>query len=445
VSVLQVPLGWRNSFGVFGAERTLLQYYQTAHGKPMLGGNISRAPDFKLAYFQRIPYFQALTEIEFGWPTNPEVLEQARDQAGELVYLYNVGYVLLFPPIPQRFPYADHWQQSWAFVKETLPLEEEPFWAEDGIEAYRVVQPEGSDHFELDLGVAGTFPYRGEGWDGGEIDNPYEASATWATAHESRLFLPLRQVDPAANYTVQVRVHPFAYPGSAPQRVALRVNGVALGEHQLADSWQEVSWSAPGHLLIDGLNRLQLEWASAVAPRQVIPGDRLIGSTGTTLPVDADLKAFADGGFIALFDEAGNQTDASAGRLGINVTVLDPQSGAVQQMAGFDTTANVYESEALAEFLGQVEPGTPVLVASHGDATANLTEEAVAALQGLGAGVTLSDLENNYFAIAGVQGATPGTAATIIDPADAFLRISLNPDRRPLAAAVDWVRIEQGE
>lgn len=443
VSVMQVPLGWRNSFGVFGAEKTLLQYYQTAHGKPMLGGNISRAPDFKLAYFWRIPYFQALTEIEFGWPVAPEVLEQARTQADELVYLYNVGYVVLFPPIPQRFPYADHWQESWAFVKETLPLEAEPFWAEDGIEAYRVVQPPGADHFELDLGVAGSFPYRGEGWDASETDTPYDASATWATARASRLFLPLRQVDPAANYLIKMRVHPFAYPGSAPQRVALEMNGVALGEQQLADSWQEVSWVAPGHLLIDGLNRLQFEWASAVAPRQVIPGDRLIGATGVPLPVDADLKAFADGGFIALFDEQGNQTNGSAGRHGVNVTVLERQSGAIQQMGGFDTTANVHESNALADFLHQVEPGAPVLVASYGDATAHLTEEAIRALQAIGAGVTLADLQNNYFAIAGVQGAAPGAAAVVVDPADAFLRISLNPDRRPLAAAVDWVRIER--
>jgi hypothetical protein len=79
-SVLQLPLGWRNSFGVFGPEKTLLQYYQTAHGKPMLGGNISRAPAFKLEYFQRIPYFQALTEIEFGRPVAPEVIEAAAAQ-----------------------------------------------------------------------------------------------------------------------------------------------------------------------------------------------------------------------------------------------------------------------------------------------------------------------------------------------------------------------------
>ncbi|MFN2202890.1 MAG: hypothetical protein ACK2UO_16950, partial [Caldilineaceae bacterium] len=60
ISVLNIPLGWRNSFGTFGPERTQLQYFQTVYGKPMLGGNISRAPDFKMEYFRRIPFFQAL-------------------------------------------------------------------------------------------------------------------------------------------------------------------------------------------------------------------------------------------------------------------------------------------------------------------------------------------------------------------------------------------------
>ena len=56
-TILQLPLGWRNSFGVLGSERTLLQYYQTVHGKPIIGGNISRAPAFKMDYFGRIPLF----------------------------------------------------------------------------------------------------------------------------------------------------------------------------------------------------------------------------------------------------------------------------------------------------------------------------------------------------------------------------------------------------
>ena len=157
----------------------------------------------------------------------------ARAQADELMYLYNTEYVLLYPPIPERYPYVDHWEETWAFVKETLPLAADPFWAEDGIEAYRVLQPGGADDFTLDLGVAGTYAYRGEGWDEAEVDEPFAATAIWATADESRLFVPLREVDPAATYAIQAQVHPFAYPGSSGQTVALTVNGTALKEQTL--------------------------------------------------------------------------------------------------------------------------------------------------------------------------------------------------------------------
>ena len=32
---MQLPLGWRNSYGTLGAERTQLQYFQAAHQRPM--------------------------------------------------------------------------------------------------------------------------------------------------------------------------------------------------------------------------------------------------------------------------------------------------------------------------------------------------------------------------------------------------------------------------
>ena len=205
--------------------------------------------------------------------------------------------------------------------------------------------------------------------------------------------------------------------------------------------WQTLTWHVPGALLHDGLNRLELGWDYTAIPRQVISGDRAIGTTGVQLPLDADIKAFADGGFIALFDEDGVQSDGSAGRLGVNLTVLDPRTGEVLEKVGFDTTASAAESERLVEFIAGVEAGAPVLVATYGDATAHLSEEALAALNTLGAALNAEEVRGNYFAIAGVKGAESGTAAQVIDPADAFLRISLNRDRRPLAAAVDWVQI----
>lgn len=445
VSVLQFPLGWRNSFRTFGPEQTQLQYFQSAHGKPMIGGNISRAPDFKLAYFERLPFFQVLEKVQRNQAVDPDLLAMARAQTQALLYLYNVGYVLLYPPIPERRPYDTSWQATWAFVKENLPLEPQPFWAEAGIEAYRVIQPAGADHFTLDLGVLGTFAYRGEGWAEGEAEQGDGITFTWATAQRSRLFVPLRQVQADAIYQVRLRLRPYLYPGSAAQTVQLTVNQAAFATQTLSDDWQEINWAIPGSLLVDGLNRLELDWGYALAPRQVTPGSRTIGATGITLPIDVDLKGFNEGGFIALFDEAGQQIDAAAGRKGVNVTVLDQASGAVLHKVGFDTTANVYESERLAQFLHDLEPGALTLVVSNGDAAAFLTPAAVAGLRGLGAEVTLEQLRGQYFAVAGVQGAAPGSAVQVLHEQDAFLRISLERDRRTLAAAVDWVEVVRSE
>jgi hypothetical protein len=173
----------------------------------------------------------------------------------------------------------------------------------------------------------------------------------------------------------------------------------------------------------------------------VIPGDRAIGTTGVQLPIDADLKAFADGGFIALFDEEGVQSDGSAGRRGVNLTVLDHRTGEVLEKVGFDTTASAAESEQLVEFVNRVAVGAPVLGVTYGDATAYLSEDALAALNTLGTALTAEEVSGKYFAFVGVKGAASGTAAQVIDANDAFLRVSLNRDRRLLAAAVDWVQI----
>lgn len=440
VSVLNVPLGWRNSFGALGPERTQLQYFQTVHGKPMLGGNISRAPDFKMDYFARIPYFDALIRTESGSPVSEEELAQAADQGAQLMALYNTGYVILHPPIAQRYPYADHWQAAWDFVKQTLPLEAQPFWHQEGIEAYRVIRPPLTDQFRLDLGTPGTFPYRGEGWDEPEVDTPYGLTATWATARTSRLFIPLDQVQSGVEYTLVVQLHPFAY-GGPEQTVGLRINGAQLAAHPLADGWQETRWQIPGTLLVNGLNRLTLNWAYAVAPRTVLPGQRTIGSTGVTLPLDVEIKSFSDGAFIALFDEAGNQSNGSAGRQGVNVTVLDPEDGAILAMQGFDTTANAYEDQALVHFLQSIDPGQIVLVATQGRAGAYLSPESVTALGNLGADLTLAGATEGYFSVIGVQGVGPGRGVTVAAAEEAFLPISLNRDRRTLAGAVDWIAV----
>ena len=444
VSVMQFPLGWRNSFGTYGPERTRIQYFQTGHGKPMLGGNISRAPDFKMGYFERLPFFQAFRNVQSGADVDEGLRSAALEQADELMHLYNVGYAIFFPPIEERPPYSLNWEPTWRFAKEILPLEDEPFWTGDGIEAYRVIQADGQDSFRLDLGEAGTLPYRGEGWDGAETDAPYGETAIWATDARSHLFAPLRNVDAAATYHFALRIHPFGYPGASElQTVGLNVNGTLLSTQTVPElgGWQELTWEIPGVFLVNSINRIGLDWGWGAIPRQVIPGSRQIGTTGVSLPIDVELKGFAEGGFIALLDEAGDQSDGSFGRMGINVTVLDPSTGEIEEMVGFDTTANTYEAQELATLLGGIPAGHPVLVVSRGPAWQNLTEEAVVGLRSIGAELSLDGVQEQYMAIVGVKGANSGSAAVSVDANEAFLRVSLHQDRRSLAGAVDWVEI----
>ena len=443
VSVMHAPLGWRNSFGTLGPERTLLQYYQSVHEKPMLGGNISRAPDFKMDYFARIPFFQSIIGVGTDGQLTPERLETVQAQAEEMMYLYNVGYVILTPPIEQRFPYADTWQATWELFKSSLPLEAQPLWTGDGFEAYRVVQPEGRDEFTLALGQPGTFPYRGDGWDNAEVDAPYGQPAIWATDEQSCLFVPLRNLDESrSTYTLTMPVRPFDYPGSPPQQVTAQINGEPFATQDLVNDWQTVSWTVPLSALRNTINEICLNWSYAASPRTVLGGDRMIGATGVALPVDVELKSFADGAWISTFDEeTGAPINASTGRRGVNVTVLDARTGEIVDMQGFDTAANEFESAALAEYIGQIAAGSPVLVGSRGAAGAFLTEEAITQLRTLGAEMTLASVQGSYFSIVGVKGAQPGTALQAVNETEAFLRIGLNPDRRTLAAAVGTVSL----
>ena len=446
-TILQLPLGWRNSFGVFGSEQTNLQYFQTDHGKAMLGGNISRAPDFKMDYFKRIPLFQALTALEMYENVPPEVDAAARAQAGELMALYNVRYFITTPPIAGRYPYQDTWQRTEAYAFDVLPLEDEPLWEADGYRVYRVEQPTVPFPFRLDAGTPGTEPYLGAGWDLALAEQPYGATASWATGQTAYLYLPMPQDRCTSDfciaggaYPLKVHIAPLAYDGAAPQSVSFYVNGKQMGlAHPLNPGWQTIEqWVAGLHC---GSNTIEMRFDWAVSPRTAFPdatSRAVIGATDITSPVNLDVHAFSEA-YITATAADGAAIDASAGRAGYNVAVLDERTGALLDKAGFDTTANTHEADRLAAYLQRIPAGRIVVLATKGAATANLTPAAVAALRGVGSAVAgVDELAGQAHALVGVQGGPPGSAAEAIAP-DAFIRVA--GDFRTLAAAVDWVEL----
>ncbi|MBN2055159.1 hypothetical protein JW905_09570 [bacterium] len=65
-AVLDLPLGWRSGTRVDPYERTVYQYYQTIHGRPTIGGHVSRFPPTTWTYFQSIPILRYLSATAVG-------------------------------------------------------------------------------------------------------------------------------------------------------------------------------------------------------------------------------------------------------------------------------------------------------------------------------------------------------------------------------------------
>ncbi len=430
-SLMQLPLGWRNSFGVFGAERTQIQYYQTVHQKPMLGGNISRAPAFKFDYYRNIPLFRAIAQTELPQSNpavDPDTLAKAAQQAGELMTLYNVRYLVVHDPIAGRKPYADTFTATRKLVFDLLPLDPEPAFAGDGVAAYRVNQPPVPNPLRVEFGDWTGAPYRGEGWTGDE--NFEGAGVNWAIAPTAEIFVPYRGTGDRA---LKMHLKPFNYPGAPPQTVSLWVNGQPAGEFPLSPDWQVLETTLPAALFSPGLNRIRLNFDHTAVPRDVLPAQTAIGATGVSVPRDVEINSSADFSFVTV-GYGDSAEDASAHRRGINVTVLDPQSGEILAKKGFDTAANQYEDAALRDFLAQIPDGRIVLVSSKGaDAGAFLS----GGFEMLGGSAGVPAMP---YSLIGVKGAAVGTAA---ESPDGYLRLGRNPDDRSLAVAVDWLEISQ--
>lgn len=437
-SLMQLPLGWRNSYGTLGAEQTQLQYYQSAHHRPMLGGNTSRNPAFKFDYYANVPLFKALAETELYRPVDETTLQRARFQAADLMTLYNIKYLVIHDPIPHRKPYEDTYTVTRQLALDLIPHRPEPVYQSQGVQAFAVQPADIPNPLTLDFGDWTSDPYRGEGWAGNE--EIFAASANWATAPTAIIFFPVRD---SGDRQLTLQIAPFSYPGMPEQAVSLLLNGHWLVDNiSLRESWQSIETVLPETHLVPGLNRLTLQFAHTAQPRQVLPASHLIGQTGLETPVDIEINSGSDFAFItAGFDQ--EAVDASAHRRGVNVAVLEPQSGQVTAIQGFDTAANTFEAAALSRFIAAIPAGQIVLIATQGlDAAAYFDAATLASLQALGMS---TDTLSPPFSAIGVKGAPAGTALQTAgnDSGTAYLRLGPSPDTRHLAAAVDKVTISQ--
>ncbi len=442
-AVLQLPMGWRNSFGVQGAESTQTQYYQGYHHKRLLSGNISRNPPFKFDYFARQPILESLIALQTYGEVDAERRAFDREGAGEFVTFYDIRYVVVGPGVPGRPPYVDTRDEAVAYLEEVLPLAR--VYDQDGWLLYRVEQPTMAQDYVVDLGASSTEARQvlGEGWSGDE--EIQGATAQWAVAQGAQLLLPSAprgnmSVEEPATHQLRARLLPFDYPGAEVQAVTLYANGHRLETQSLSPGWADYTWSVASPVIREGLNDLRFEFGRLDAPAEVLPGSGVIGDTGVQTPVAIEVNSGGPAGFAYIGIEAdGGSEDGSLHSPGYNVAVLDARTGRLLQSQGFDTTPEGSEAQAaaLAAFVAAIPEGRIVAVAMQGDGAAYLTAEVVAAFGAIGGQADPRGSSGWSHAIIGVKGAAPGTALEAAGPDNGWLRVEA--DRRTLAVAVDLV------
>lgn len=429
-AILSLPLGWRNSFTTQGAEDTRTQYYQTVHNKYLLSGNTSRSPVFLFEYFDRISLLHSLSEIQLYRQVSLETLARDRAEASRLAAFFDIRYVVVNAAVPNRLPYSDTRDATLDYLRQVMPLGEK-IYDRDGVVAYRVNQAELPARQHIVFGTDAAYIYQAEGWERPEVIGGEPAN--WSNRQSARVLFPLREI---TDYRVTVRALPFTFPQSTVQTMELVVNEQSIQKFELKAGWENYTATIPAHALRIGVNDLVLRFGYAVRPRDVLPANFAIGTTGVSSPVNIVVSS----GTLGSIQVDGHEL-SKMGR-GYNIVVIDPQTGNIIASRVFNTADDIAQSRALTDFLAQVRDGSIVAVAAQENAGANLGERTVGMLRSIGAQVDLRQTPNRAHAIIGVKGATPGTAIEQSSDGDVFISVGRNVDERMLSVAVSAITIE---
>ncbi len=430
-SVLTLPLGWRNSFGQQGAEDTRVQYYQSAHGKYIFPANIQRNPPFLFEYFDRIPIFHSIAEIESYNQVSDQDLARDKMIAPALMMFFDIRYVVINPAVPGRPPYSDTRGAVMDYLQQVLPLGEK-IYDRDGVIAYRVNQAQVSVKQTIAFGSDSAYPYQAEGWARAEVLDG--ELANWVNRRQARVLFPIRDI---ADYHSTLRALPFVYAQSPAQTLEIFVNDQLIQKLEMKPGWSDYTVTIPARALRPGLNDLILQFGYAARPRDVLPVNFAVGATGVNSPVDVAVSSGALGSIKV------NGREVSPLGRGYNVVVIDPKSGAVVSARSFNTADDRAQSRAMTDLLAQVPNGFIVAVAAQENAGANLGDRTAAMLRGIGGQVDPRANPTRAHALIGVKGATPGAALEQSNDGAAFVSVGHNVDERTLAAAVSAVVIER--
>jgi hypothetical protein len=95
IRVLNLPFGVRDGLSSLGDFNASAQYYQTAHGKRLIGGYLSRVSERNKQFMRRQPVLDALMRLSEGAPLSEGQRTRARRFSERFLETADVGYVVM--------------------------------------------------------------------------------------------------------------------------------------------------------------------------------------------------------------------------------------------------------------------------------------------------------------------------------------------------------------
>jgi hypothetical protein len=428
-TVLDIPFAWRNGFRITGPLTTQFmfgQFYQTTHQKPLLQGNTSRNPEFKFQYFTNVPVINSLLALETGHSLPRERWEADQTIAATVLNFFNIKYIVVRPYQYDKFDGQKNMsiteQAILPYIEEVLPVEK--IHDEPAIKIYRVIATEDAGlqtGLRVDTSSSLAFLYFGEGWGLLTPGQPITAQR-----RDTRLLLPLTGA--AQQLTFRLRLPWFTQ--DLTQALCLELNGWQSSQQKVGPDWQELSFDLPAGVAHSSLNEVWLHFTGAVAMSS--PG----GQAEVWPPEVTVLSAGEEvGDFGHIFV---NGREVSPNQRGYNIAVIQPDG--LINAANFDTHFDPTASTALVRFLASSPPNAFIAVAAADETSANLSEEAVRALQAVGARGDLRGCFRCSHAFIHTPTRETYEAFDALRPVGVTSGLGLTEPT--IAAQVEWVKIE---
>ena len=426
VTLLDIPLAWRNGFRVTGTMDPIImfgQFAQTVHQKRILAGNTSRNPEYKFQYFTELPVINSIIALETSHSLPPERIEEDVTQAASLLRAFSIRYVVVHPAQsgPDMVPY----------IETTMPVEK--FYEDGELTVYRVDLPALQPEVYLDFGQPLTAACLGEGWGEAYVTDRY----VWAQRDGALLMVPLNGGDKKLTFRVWS-------PGPR-QVMRIELNGFVLPGLELAEGWGEYETTLPAESTLVGLNRLRLRFSRLFPVADVLPVGPPLGQSNISVPVNILTKSagheIGNFGHIYL-----NGKNVSLEGTGYNMVALDPETGSILDRQTFNTFSIGRASRDMADWIDALPEGVLVVLAVRDEASMHLTEEAVDALQLLGLEGDLRERFRWSHAAIGVKGLEPGQGSENIQALrPATVKLGLGVTEPRVAAAFEWMKFSAVE